>query len=73
MITFHSLEDRIVKETFKALAQGCICPKNFPICVCNHKPEIKILGKPRTPTPAELETNSRAQSAKLRVAEKLLN
>ena len=72
VITFHSLEDRIVKETFKALAQGCICPKNFPICVCNHKPEIKILGKPRTPTPAELETNSRAQSAKLRVAEKLL-
>lgn len=73
IITFHSLEDRIVKETFKTLAQGCICPKNFPVCVCNHKPEIKILGKAKTPTPEEINLNSRASSAKLRVAEKILD
>jgi len=71
VITFHSLEDRIVKETFKELAQDCICPKNFPVCVCNHKAQIKILGKPKIPTQTELEQNSRAQSAKLRVVEKI--
>ena len=71
IITFHSLEDRIVKETFRTLAQGCICPKNFPVCVCNHKPEIKILGKAKTPTAEEINFNSRASSAKLRVAEKI--
>ena len=71
IITFHSLEDRIVKETFKTLAQGCICPKNFPVCVCNHKAEIKILGKAKLPTLAEIELNSRAKPAKLRVAEKI--
>lgn len=71
VITFHSLEDRIVKETFKSLAQGCVCPKNFPVCVCNHRPEIKILGKAKTPTPDEIFSNSRAKSAKLRVAEKI--
>lgn len=71
IITFHSLEDRIVKETLKTLAQGCICPKNFPVCTCNHTAQIKILGKARTPTPDELERNSRAKSAKLRVAEKI--
>ena len=71
VITFHSLEDRIVKETFKTLAQDCICPKNFPMCVCNHKAAIKILGKAKTPSLDEIATNSRAKSAKLRVAEKL--
>ena len=71
VITFHSLEDRIVKETFRTLAQGCICPKNFPVCVCNHKPQIKILGKTRTPTLEENERNGRAKSAKLRVVEKI--
>lgn len=71
VITFHSLEDRIVKETFKSLAQGCICPKNFPVCVCNHKPTIKILGKAKIPTLDEINFNSRAKSAKLRVAEKI--
>ena len=71
IITFHSLEDRIVKETFKTLAQGCICPKNFPVCVCNHEPEIKILGKAKTPTAEEINFNSRSSSAKLRAAEKL--
>lgn len=73
VITFHSLEDRITKETFKMLAQGCICPKNFPVCVCNHKAEIKLLGKATAPTDAEIEINSRAKSAKLRVVEKILD
>ena len=73
VITFHSLEDRIVKETLKNLAQDCICPKNFPVCICNHKAEIKILGKARAPTLDELERNSRAKSAKLRVAEKIFD
>ncbi len=71
VITFHSLEDRIVKQTFKSLAQGCICPKNFPVCVCGHKAEIKILGKAKTAADMELSENSRAKSAKLRVAEKI--
>ncbi len=71
VITFHSLEDRIIKNTFKNLAQGCICPKNFPVCVCNHKAEIKILGKAKIATPEELNKNPRARSAKLRAAEKL--
>lgn len=71
VITFHSLEDRIAKETFKSLAQGCICPKNFPVCVCNHKAQIKILGKARAPTLDEIQFNSRAKSAKLRVVAKI--
>ena len=71
VITFHSLEDRIVKDTFKRAAQACICPKNFPVCVCNHKPEVKILGKAKLPTVTEVESNSRAKPAKLRVVEKL--
>lgn len=71
IITFHSLEDRIVKNTFKKLAQDCTCPKDFPVCVCNHKAEIKILGKSKTATDDELNKNSRAKSAKLRAAEKL--
>ena len=71
VITFHSLEDRAVKSTFKELAQGCICPKNFPVCVCGHKPEIKILGKAQTATETEIYKNSRAKSAKLRAAEKI--
>ena len=71
IITFHSLEDRIVKSTFKTLATDCICPKNFPVCVCNHKAQIKILGKQITATSEELKKNPRAKSAKLRVAEKI--
>lgn len=71
VITFHSLEDRIVKDTFKTLAQGCICPKNFPVCICNHKAQIKIIGKATTPAPNEIQINSRAKSAKLRVAQKI--
>jgi len=72
IITFHSLEDRIVKQTFASLAQGCTCPKDFPICVCGHKPTVKIITrKPILPSKTELEENPRSRSAKLRVAEKL--
>ena len=72
VITFHSLEDRIIKNTFAEMARDCICPKNFPICVCNHRAEIKILGKAKVAVSAEVEKNSRAKSAKLRAAEKIL-
>ncbi|MEE1042869.1 MAG: 16S rRNA (cytosine(1402)-N(4))-methyltransferase RsmH [Clostridia bacterium] len=72
IITFHSLEDRIVKTAFNSLAQGCICPKEFPVCVCNNKPKAKVLTKkPILPTNEELLINSRSASAKLRVLEKL--
>ena len=71
IITFHSLEDRIAKQTLQYMAKGCICPPSLPICTCNNKPQVKILGKPRIPSPFELEENPRARSAKLRVAEKV--
>lgn len=72
IITFHSLEDRIVKQTFASLASGCTCPKDFPVCVCGNKPKIKILTKkPILPSSDELAMNSRSKSAKLRVAEKM--
>ena len=72
IITFHSLEDRIVKQTFTSLASGCTCPKDFPICVCGNKPKVKIITKkPILPTKEELEVNPRSRSAKLRVIEKL--
>lgn len=72
IITFHSLEDRIVKQTFNQLSSGCTCPKDFPVCVCGNKPKIKVLTKkPILPSEAELAVNSRSKSAKLRVAEKI--
>lgn len=72
IITFHSLEDRIVKQTFASLAAGCTCPKDFPVCVCGNKPKIRIITKkPILPSDAELKVNSRSKSAKLRVAEKI--
>lgn len=72
VITFHSLEDRIVKKTFQELAKGCTCPKEFPVCMCGKKPEIKIISrKPILPSKKEIEENSRSKSAKLRIAEKL--
>ena len=70
VITFHSLEDRIVKRTLRELAQGCTCPPGFPVCVCGKKPSVR-LGKPLTPTAAEVAENPRARSARLRTAEKL--
>ena len=71
VITFHSLEDRIVKQTMKSLAQGCTCPANFPVCVCGNKPKVKLITrKPIVSGEAELNENPRARSAKLRVAEK---
>lgn len=70
-ISFQSLEDRIVKETYRDLIGGCTCPKDFPVCVCGHKPQIEILTKkPILPGEAELAVNPRSRSAKLRVAEK---
>lgn len=72
IITFHSLEDRIVKQTFRELSQGCTCPPEFPVCVCGKKPKIRLVNrKPITPTETELAANPRARSAKLRTAEKL--
>ena len=72
IITFHSLEDRIVKQAFASLAQGCTCPKGFPVCVCGNKPTVKVVSrKPILPSQQELDENPRSRSAKLRVAEKL--
>ncbi|MBE6529556.1 MAG: 16S rRNA (cytosine(1402)-N(4))-methyltransferase RsmH [Ruminococcaceae bacterium] len=72
IITFHSLEDRIVKQTFANLASGCTCPPGFPVCVCGKKPILKLVNhKPITASPEELEANPRSRSAKLRVAEKI--
>ena len=71
IITFHSLEDRIVKEKFAYRADPCTCPKHLP-CVCGKKPEIKkVSRKPIVPSEEELEVNPRSRSAKLRVAEKI--
>lgn len=72
IISFHSLEDRIVKQSYKSLLGGCTCPKDFPVCICGRKPVIKeISRKPILPSEEELEVNPRSRSAKLRVAEKL--
>lgn len=72
VITFHSLEDRIVKDFFRNQANPCNCPKIFPVCTCNNKPRIKLIShKPIIPSLEEIENNPRARSAKLRVAEKL--
>ena len=73
IITFHSLEDRIVKECFARRANPCTCPKEFPVCICGKIADIvKISGKPIIPTKQELEENPRARSAKLRVVEKII-
>ena len=71
VITFHSLEDRIVKQTMRQLAVGCTCPPQFPVCVCGKKPKLKLVGrKPAAASPEELAANPRARSAKLRTAER---
>lgn len=71
VITFHSLEDRIVKNSMAAAAKGCICPPEFPVCVCGRKPQVTVLTrKPIVSSEEELERNPRARSAKLRICEK---
>lgn len=72
VITFHSLEDRIVKTGLAEFARGCTCPPDFPVCVCGRTPDIRLVNKkPILPSEREIEENPRARSAKLRVAEKL--
>ncbi len=72
VITFHSLEDRIVKNAMAAAAKGCTCPPNFPVCVCGKKPQVKLITrKPIVSGAEELERNPRARSAKLRICEKI--
>ena len=72
IMTFHSLEDRLVKTAFNDYSQGCKCPKDFPICVCGNKPKLKVITKkPITASQKELNENSRSKCAKLRIAEKL--
>ncbi|MCI8596816.1 MAG: 16S rRNA (cytosine(1402)-N(4))-methyltransferase RsmH [Clostridia bacterium] len=70
VISFHSLEDRIVKQTLKTLSVDCVCDKSLPVCVCNHKASVKLIGKYK-PSAEETARNSRCKSATLRVAEKL--
>lgn len=72
IITFHSLEDRIVKQSFAGYCKGCTCPPDFPVCVCGNKPKAKLITrKPIVAGPEELERNRRSKSAKLRILEKL--
>lgn len=71
VITFHSLEDRITKQTFKELSENCICPPELPVCVCNHKAVVKGKRKAIEPSAEEIERNPRARSAKLRVVKKI--
>lgn len=70
IITFHSLEDRIIKQAFAPLSKGCTCPRNFPVCVCGNKPKAKVF-KAVSPSKAEVDENPRSRSARLRTAEKL--
>jgi 16S rRNA (cytosine1402-N4)-methyltransferase len=72
VISFHSLEDRIVKHIFREFAAGCTCPRHLPVCVCGNQPRVRILtGRPVMATADEIEHNPRARSAKLRAVEKL--
>ena len=72
IISFHSLEDRIIKQKFRFLEKSCICPKEFPICRCNKKSIVKIINKKAiNPSKEEIKTNPMSRSAKLRVVEKL--
>jgi 16S rRNA (cytosine1402-N4)-methyltransferase len=72
IISFHSLEDRIVKNNFRSWQKGCLCPTNFPMCICQRKAKLKIVTKrPVIPNASEIETNPRARSAKLRTAERI--
>jgi len=74
VLTFHSLEDRIVKRCFNDLATDCICPPNVPVCVCDHRASVKLVNKkPILPSEEEMKRNKRSQSAKLRIVEKILS
>lgn len=74
ILTFHSLEDRIIKQTFADLALDCVCPSNFPVCVCNHRAKVQLVNKkPIIVSEEELKLNTRSASAKLRAIEKLSN
>ena len=72
VISFHSLEDRIVKQTFRSLENPCTCPKDFPVCICGKKPVVRVITrKPIVPDAEEIEVNPRSRSAKLRIAERV--
>ena len=72
VISFHSLEDRLVKEFFRRESQGCLCPPSVPVCVCGHKPNLKIVTKKTVkPSPGESQANPRSRSAKMRVGERI--
>jgi 16S rRNA (cytosine1402-N4)-methyltransferase len=72
VLSYHSLEDRIVKRFFQAERRGCVCPPDFPVCVCGHNPRLRLVTRPSlTPTAAEIDANPRARSARLRAAERL--
>ena len=72
VISFHSLEDRLVKEFLRTESRGCLCPPSVPVCVCGHEPRLRIVAKKAvTPSPAELRANSRSRSAKMRVGERI--
>jgi 16S rRNA (cytosine1402-N4)-methyltransferase len=72
-ISFHSLEDRRVKRFLVEKATGCICPPDFPVCICGHEPEAELLGRGIVPTPGEIASNPRAKSARMRAARKLID
>jgi 16S rRNA (cytosine1402-N4)-methyltransferase len=71
VLSYHSLEDRIVKRFIAAERKGCICPPELPVCVCGRNPRLRPLGKPRTPSPEEIVANPRSRSARLRAAERI--
>ena len=71
VLSYHSLEDRIVKRFIAAEQRGCVCPPEVPVCVCGHKPALRSLGKSRTPSAEEIRTNPRSRSARLRGAERV--
>jgi 16S rRNA (cytosine1402-N4)-methyltransferase len=71
VLTYHSLEDRIVKRFIAAEQRGCVCPPEVPVCVCGHQPALRSLGKSRTPSAEEIRSNPRSRSARLRGAERV--
>ena len=71
VITFHSLEDRIFKNNFRDMSKDCICPSEIPICICNHRRQVRSVGKAIRPSLQEVKENPRARSAVLRVVEKV--